>query len=122
MKNEPTKNGLKIFEQIKKIDENGNEFWNARDLAKILEYSEFRHFLPVINKAQESCQNSNYKVSNHFEHILEMVELGSGAKREIENFKLSRYACYLIDPLRNDFINSPTFKLLTNFSLSGSKP
>lgn len=96
MKNEPTKNGLKIFEQIKKIDENGNEFWNARDLAKILEYSEFRHFLPVINKAQESCQNSNYKVSNHFEHILEMVELGSGAKREIENFKLSRYACYLI--------------------------
>lgn len=96
MKNQIIKSGLKIFEQIKKIDNNNNEFWNARDLAKILEYSEFRHFLPVINKAQESCENSNHKISDHFEHILEMVDLGSGAKREIESLKLSRYACYLI--------------------------
>ncbi len=96
MKNELEKNGLKIFEQLKKIDEKGNEFWSARDLARILEYSEFRHFLPVISKAEESCRNSKQKLSDHFEDILEMVILGSGAKREIENFKLSRYACYLI--------------------------
>ncbi|MES2677964.1 MAG: DNA damage-inducible protein D [Pseudomonadota bacterium] len=96
MKNQLTKTSLKIFENSKKIDRNGNEFWTARELAKILEYSEYRHFVPVIAKAQESCRNSNYKVSDHFEDILEMVDLGSGAKREIENVKLSRYACYLI--------------------------
>ena len=56
-----TNSALKIFEQSRKIDENGNEFWTARDLAKILEYSEYRHFLPVITKAQESCQNSAHK-------------------------------------------------------------
>ncbi len=96
MKNELSKNGLKIFEQIRKVDERGNEFWNARELAKILEYSEFRHFLPVINKAKESCANSNHKASDHFEDMLDMIDLGKGAKREIESFKLSRYACYLI--------------------------
>ena len=96
MKNELSKNGLKIFEQIRKVDERGNEFWNARELARILEYSEFRHFLPVINKAKESCANSNHKVSDHIEDMLDMIDLGKGAKREIESFKLSRYACYLI--------------------------
>lgn len=87
---------LKIFEQNRKIDAAGNEFWRARDLAKILEYSEYRHFLPVIAKAQESCRNSNHKLSDHFEDILEMIELAKGARREVDNIKLSRYACYLI--------------------------
>ncbi|MBP7710582.1 MAG: DNA damage-inducible protein D [Rickettsiales bacterium] len=91
-----TNSGLKIFEQSKRIDENGNEFWTARELAKILEYSEYRHFLPVIAKAQESCQNSKQKDSDHFEEFLEMVEIGSGAVRKLTNIKLSRYACYLI--------------------------
>lgn len=96
MKNELSKNALKIFEQSKRIDESGNEFWNASDLAKILEYSEFRHFLPVVSKAQESCLNSKHKLSDHFEDMLEMIDLGKGAKREVESIKLSRYACYLI--------------------------
>ncbi len=96
MKNQLTQTSLKIFENSKRIDQSGNEFWTARELAKILEYSEYRHFSPVINKAQESCLNTKYKVSDHFEDILDMVDLGSGAKREIENIKLSRYACYLI--------------------------
>ncbi len=91
-----TNSALKIFEQSRKIDENGNEFWTARELAKILEYSEYRHFLPVVAKAQESCQNSKQKALDHFEDILEMVEIGSGAVRELSNIKLSRYACYLI--------------------------
>lgn len=92
----PTNLTLKIFEKNKRIDDQNNEFWTARDLAKILEYSEYRHFLPVVTKAQESCQNSKHKLSDHFEDILEMIELAKGARRELDNIKLSRYACYLI--------------------------
>ena len=96
MKNQITRTGLKIFEQSRKIDERGNEFWTARDLAKILEYSEYRHFLPTLSKAQESCENSKQRLSDHFEDILDMIELAKGAVREVDNIKLSRYACYLI--------------------------
>jgi DNA-damage-inducible protein D len=58
-----------------------NEFWSARDLARVLEYSEFRHFLPVIEKAREACLKSNHRVEDHFEQVLEMVGIGSGAQR-----------------------------------------
>ena len=85
-----------IFEQIKEIDENGNEFWGARKLSKILEYSEFRHFLPVIERAKEACSNSDQPLQDHFEDYLEMVPIGSGAERKMESVKLSRFACYLI--------------------------
>ena len=85
-----------IFEEIKEIDENGNEFWGARKLSKILEYSEFRHFLPVIERAKEACSNSNHPIEDHFEDYLEMVPIGSGAERKMESVKLSRFACYLI--------------------------
>jgi len=95
MTKQPTINSP-IFEQIKRFDENGNEFWSARDLAKVLEYSEYRHFLPAIERAKEACQNSGHNLADHFEDILEMVEIGSKAKRQIESNKLSRYACYLI--------------------------
>lgn len=85
-----------VFEQSKKTDNLGNEYWSARDLAKILEYSEYRHFLPVIERAKEACVNSGQEIVDHFEGILEMVTIGSGAKRELETVKLSRYASYLI--------------------------
>lgn len=85
-----------VFEQIKRLDENKNEYWTARDLSKVLEYSEYRHFKPVIEKSKEACRNSGYKVSDHYEDILGMVSIGSGAEREVEDVKLSRYACYLI--------------------------
>ena len=88
--------GLKIFEKIKKIDENNNEFWSARELFKILEYSEYRHFLPVIEKAKESCGNSKYLVRDHFEDSLDMIELPKGEVRGLDDVKLSHYACYLI--------------------------
>ncbi len=84
------------FEQLRKVDANNNEYWSARDLSSVLEYSEFRHFKPVIERAKEACKNSSNKVSDHFEDILDMIELGKGAKREIDDIKLSRYACYLI--------------------------
>lgn len=85
-----------LFEQIKQTDENGNEFWSARDLSKALEYSEYRHFLPVIERAKEACINSGQKLADHFEDILEMITLGKTAQRELDSVKLSRYACYLI--------------------------
>jgi DNA-damage-inducible protein D len=86
-----------VFEQIKKVDENNNEWWSARELGKILEYSEYRHFKPVIEKAKEACLNSGQEIENHFEDFLEMVSIGSGAKRPMDDgVKLSRYACYLI--------------------------
>ncbi len=109
----PSKNTLTIFEEIKRIDDRGNEYWSARDLAKVLKYSEFRHFLAVIYKAQESCRNSNYKVSEHFEQLLELLEISNGARREVENYKLSRYACYLIvqnaDPAKEVVASGQTY-------------
>ncbi len=62
-----------IFEQIKRIDEQGQEFWSSRDLWKVLEYTEYRHFLPVIDKAKEACINSHQVLADHFEDFLEMV-------------------------------------------------
>ena len=102
-----------IFEQIKRVDENGAEYWSARDMAKVLEYSEYRHFKQVVEKAKEACANSLYKVEDHFEDILDMVTIGSGAKRPLETVKLSRYACYLIvqnaDPSKKVVANGQTY-------------
>jgi DNA-damage-inducible protein D len=84
------------FEGLRHVDENSGEYWRARQLAKILDYSEYRHFLPVIERAREACRNSGRVPADHFEDILEMVEIGSGARREIADVRLSRYACYLI--------------------------
>ena len=85
-----------IFEGIKKINEFWQEYWSAREFYKILEYSEYNKFIPTINKAKESCKSSKNSVEDHFADVSEMVEIWSGAKREIENIYLSRFACYLI--------------------------
>ena len=63
-----------VFEQIRRLDEHGMEFWSARDMAKALEYSEYRHFLPVIEKAKDACKNSKQRLSDHFEDILELIK------------------------------------------------
>lgn len=84
------------FDAIRHVDEAGNEFWKARELARALDYSEYRHFLPVVERASEACHSSRRKVPDHFEDILEMVDIGSGARRELADVRLSRYACYLI--------------------------
>lgn len=96
MTKEVSKHTPTIFEQIRQVDEQGNEFWSARTMAKALEYSEYRHFQPVIERAKEACVNSGQKLTDHFEDILEMVPIGSGAERKIDSVRLSRYACYLI--------------------------
>ena len=84
------------FEAIRHSDDDGQEFWSARELAVILDYSNWRNFVKVIRKAQEACENSGYAASDHFVGADQMVTLGSGAKRRVEDFRLSRYACYLI--------------------------
>ncbi|MBR6113058.1 MAG: DNA damage-inducible protein D, partial [Bacilli bacterium] len=84
------------FESIKHIDEYGNEYWCARELMRVLEYTEWRKFTPTINKAKNACEKSNQKIDNHFAHVGEMISIAKGAKRKILDYKLSRYACYLI--------------------------
>ena len=84
------------FENIKHTDENGTEFWYARELQKALEYTEYGKFLPVIRKAIDACRKTGFDEGNHFAHVSEMVRIGSGAERKMDSYKLSRYACYLI--------------------------
>jgi DNA-damage-inducible protein D len=85
-----------VFEKIKRIDDKKNEYWSARDLAKVLGYSEYRHFISVIEKAKIACINSKNNEKDHFEVMLDMIETGKGAKRQVESIALSRYAAYLV--------------------------
>lgn len=84
------------FEEIKRIDNNGKEYWSSRELAKALEYLDYRKFHNVIDKAKIACENSGEVIHNHFVHMDEMVTIGSGAERHVDTLYLSRYACYLI--------------------------
>lgn len=86
----------KLFESIKHINEYGQEYWSARELQPVLEYKQWRQFNDVINKAIEACETSNNAVLDHFADVRKMVSIGSGAERDIEDYQLSRYACYLI--------------------------
>jgi DNA-damage-inducible protein D len=91
-----TVNSKSPFERIKHVTEKGDEFWKARDLLVVLEYSELKTFEPVIQKAALSCSNGGENPADHFVEITELVEIGSGAKRARKDYLLSRYACYLI--------------------------
>lgn len=86
----------KTFEDIKHADENGNEYWYARELQTALQYSEWRRFEGVIEKAKDACKNSNINVLDHFVGADKMVKIGSGAVREQKDYVLTRYGCYLI--------------------------
>ncbi len=81
------------FERIKRVSPAGAEFWSARELGRVLEYTDFRNFNAVITKAREACASSGHAVSDHFVETNEMVGIGSGAQRPVEDWKLSRYAC-----------------------------
>ncbi len=85
-----------IFESIKKLDNNGVEYWSSRELASALEYTKYLNFLGVINKAKAACKNSGEVIHNHFAEAGQMVQIGSGAEKSVETIYLSRYACYLV--------------------------
>ena len=85
----------KNFEDFVNI-EDGVEFWFARDLQYLLDYTKWENFFKVIEKAKESCLNSNGVVNDHFLDVREKVDIGSNTQREIEDIVLTRYACYLI--------------------------
>lgn len=101
------------FESIKHINEYGQEFWYARELQKVLEYTEWRNFLKVIIKAIEAAENSDAYASDHFVEINKMIGLGKGAERGIDDYMLSRYACYLIamngDPRKEVIAQAQTY-------------
>lgn len=91
-----TQAGQILFEEIRHVDERGIEYWKSRELAKVLSYSDYRNFLSVIKKAKEACLNSGKKVEDHFGDVTEMIQLAKTAQREVDEIRLSRYACYLI--------------------------
>ena len=84
------------FEDIKHYDEYGIEFWYARELMKILEYNKWENFEKVINKAKESCENSSISVIEHFPDVRKLSKRANNAEILIKDYKLTRYACYLI--------------------------
>ncbi|MFZ2199324.1 MAG: DNA damage-inducible protein D [Microgenomates group bacterium] len=103
----------KSFEDIKKLDDNGVEYWDGRELMPILGYPKWEKAEYVIKRAAQACLNSGESIENHFHHTVKMVEIGSRTVREIQNWKLDRYACYLIaqngDPYKKEIAEAQTY-------------
>ena len=108
------------FESIKHIDENGIEYWSARELMKILEYKQWRRFENVIDKAKQACENSDISAFEHFANVGKLSRRANNAEVEINDYKLTRYACYLIaqngDPRKEVIALAQTYK--GNYSLN----
>lgn len=106
-----------IFEQIKKVNEHGKEFWSARDLYKLLGYTEYGKFLPAIERAKEACKNSGQEIDLHFAHVSEPQksrnQYGETQGQVVADYSLSRYACYLIaqngDPRKVEIAKAQTY-------------
>lgn len=88
--------GQQTFESIKHIDEDGSEYWLARELQGVLEYERWENFSRAILRASEACRNSGYLIDEHFREVTKFTKLNNGAQRKIGDYALSRYACYLI--------------------------
>lgn len=96
MSTELTTYSEQTFESIKHVNEAGQEYWLARELQSVLDYARWENFEKAIERAKKACQNTGFETEDHFREVTKMVELGSGAERAIQDFELSRYACYLI--------------------------
>lgn len=105
--------GENTFESIKHINEYGQEYWLARELQPVLEYTQWRRFEDAINRAKTACEKAGNDVADHFANVGKMVEIGSSTHRELEDYQLSRYACYLIamngDPRKQAIANAQTY-------------
>ena len=101
------------FEEIKQTNSKGNEFWYARALAKVLDYTDFRNFIKVIEKAKDACKNSGQDIKDHIVEVNEEIKHGKGATNTYPSYALSRYACYLIvqngDPSKPVIANGQTY-------------
>ena len=106
---------VKLFEQFEAIanEYEGVECWSARELAQVLGYSQWRNFEGIIEKAKASCTNAGQEVSYHFADVSKMVTLGSGSLREVKDYMLTRYACYLI--AQNDDPRKPQISFAQNY-------
>ena len=94
--NELEEYSSRTFEGIKHIDENGVEYWLARELCRVLQYADWRNFENAIFKAMDACKNSGNPPEDHFGDVTNYTKLGGNATRKISDYALSRYACYLI--------------------------
>ena len=103
----------KTFEELKRAAEDGSEYWSARDLYPVLEYSTWQKFEPVIEKAMEACKNSGYAPSAHFNRTVKMAHIGLNLEKGVKDYHLSRYACYLViqnsDPSKPVIANGQTY-------------
>jgi len=105
--------GNKSFEDLKKVNEHGAEYWSARELQPLLGYTQWRRFEDAVKRAIISCKQSGNIPENHFAGVGKMVGLGSGSSREVTNYHLSRFACYLIaqngDPRKPEIANAQKY-------------
>jgi DNA-damage-inducible protein D len=113
MKTEVVRSLTATFEEHTRQAGDGVEFWLARDLQRLLGYTEWRNFLAVISRAQTACEVSRHAVADHFVGVNKMVDLGSGSQREVDDMMLTRYACYLIaqngDPRKQEIAFAQTY-------------
>lgn len=86
----------KLFDDLRHFDENGNEFWFARELQEALQYTQWRNFQKVISTAQIACKISQQAVADHFAEVSKTIAMPKGASKKVPDYKLTRYACYLI--------------------------
>jgi len=108
-----TKGTATLFDSIRRIDEDGNEYWSARELAPLLGYARWEHFPELIEKAKIAGKSASCDVDNHFRGAAKMVSIGSESTRELNDVHLSRYACYLIaqngDPRKKEIAEAQTY-------------
>ena len=101
------------FEQIRRTNPAGSEFWSSRDFAKVLGYANYRYFQAVIEKAKSACSNSGQRVEDHFVGSDQMIKIGKGGQRAVQTAMMSRYACYLViqnaDPAKEIVAQGQTY-------------
>ena len=101
------------FEEIRRTNPAGNEFWSSRDFARVLGYADYRNFQAVIESARTACFNSGQRVDDHFVEVTDMVEIGKGGQRAVKTVMMSRYACYLViqnaDPAKEIVAHGQTY-------------